>query len=364
MKIGIVTFHSALNAGAILQAYALQTRLEQMGHQAEFIDYVPKHKYSWREFVAKSPKVMFRKWIDNYNGWRYRKYTDWNRCLKKSSIRYHSYNELKRNPPKYDTYIVGSDQVWNFLIELSPIHLLEFVPEGKRRIAYAASMGQCNVPQNLRSELRNKLKKFHAISLREDNGVDFINKLLGKQTALKTIDPTLLIPKEYYNKISIQPAIRQKFIASYILSMLDKQQIENLRHWAKLKNLSFINLRNPDTCIHFPKVINTIVTPYQWVGYIQHAEIVICGSFHATVFALIYHKPFLVILPKSLEEKGGNARINSLLQPLGLQYRIIYDNTINRMNKIIEHDIDWGKIDSILIKQKNESKQFLKATLS
>lgn len=362
--IGIITYHSALNAGAILQAYALQTCLEQIGYQVEFIDYVPRHKYSWRQFVAKSPKVMFRKWIDNYNGWRYRKDTNWNKCLKKGPICYHNYEELKNDPPEYDAYIVGSDQVWNFLTKLDPVHLLGFVPEGKKKIAYAASMGQCNIPQYLHSELRNELNKFHAISIREDNGVDFINKLFEREVARKTLDPTLLIPRESYNKISTRPNVCQKFIASYILSLLDKQQMDNLRHWAGLKDLSLINLRNPDTCIHFPRVINKIVTPYQWVGYIQHADIVICGSFHATVFALIYHKPFLVILPKILKEKGGNARINSLLQPLGLQYRITYDNPIDKMNEIIEHNIDWEKIDSILTKEKNKSKQYLLTALS
>lgn len=364
MKIGIVTFHSALNAGAVLQAYALQTYLKQIGYQVEFIDYAPKQKYKWRDFVAKSPNIMLQKWINIYNGWCYRKRTDWNKCLKKSPIHYYSYNELKHNPPECDAYIVGSDQVWNFLRELNPIYLLEFVPEGKRKIAYAVSMGECNIPQYLHSDLQNQLNKFHAISIRENNGVDFINKLFGKEVAQKTIDPTLLISKEYYNKISVQPVVHQKFIASYILSLLDEQQIDNLRHWAELQDLSFINLRNPDTCIRFPKVINTIVTPYQWLGYIEHAEIVICGSFHATIFALIYHKPFLVILPKNLKEKGGNARINSLLQPLELQYRIIYDNSIDKMNKIIEHDIDWRKIDSILMEQKNESKQYLNTALS
>lgn len=68
MKIGIITFHNALNAGAVLQAYALQTLLTQQGHKVEFINYDPTRKYTFRNYVAKSPIVMFNKWRNIYNG--------------------------------------------------------------------------------------------------------------------------------------------------------------------------------------------------------------------------------------------------------------------------------------------------------
>ena len=72
MKIGIITLHYALNAGAVLQAFALQTYLKSLGHEVEFIDYVPKHQYSLRSFIAKSPYVMYNKWKDIYYPWRCR----------------------------------------------------------------------------------------------------------------------------------------------------------------------------------------------------------------------------------------------------------------------------------------------------
>ena len=72
MKIGIITFHNALNAGAVLQAYALQTILTQLGHQVEFINYSPVRKYKFRDFVAKSPFTMLKKWKNIFNGKRYK----------------------------------------------------------------------------------------------------------------------------------------------------------------------------------------------------------------------------------------------------------------------------------------------------
>lgn len=167
MKIGIITFHNALNAGAVLQAYALQVLLTQQGHNVEFINYNPIKKYTFRNYVAKSPVVMFNKWRNIYNGKKYTKYGNFNKVLNLSSIRYLSYEELKESNLDYDIYIVGSDQIWNFYTSLSPVYMLDFVPNGKKKIAYAASMGQCRIDLSLYDDFRNKLMSFDAISLRE-----------------------------------------------------------------------------------------------------------------------------------------------------------------------------------------------------
>lgn len=363
MKIGIATRHNALNAGAILQAYALQTCLEEMGHQVEFIDADVPHNFNLRKYVSKSPIVLFYKWIDNFNSWWYGKNPEWNKCLYKSPQHYRSYKKLESNPPIYDRYIVGSDQVWNFVSELSPLYLLQFVPQNKRRIAYSASMGQCNVPKHLYEPLRLALSQFYAISLREDSGVSFVNKLMNDVKACKTVDPTLLIDRKHYDKICANIQNFGDFAVSYILSQLDRQQCLNLVRWCKQIEMPTINLRNPATCIRLPKIKNRIVTPYQWLGYIKKSKIIISGSFHATVFALIYHKPFIVILPQTLKVQGGNARINSLLEPLGLTDHIVYDFTPQTLMDILNKDINWEYIDTYIRELRKNSIQFLKSSI-
>lgn len=363
MRIGISTRHDALNAGAILQAYALQTCLEEMGHQVEFIDAEIPHKFNWKNYVSKSPKKMIFKWIDNFNGWRYRKNKYWNTCLHKSSLHYKTYKELENNPPIYDIYIVGSDQVWNFSSKLSPLYLLQFVPHNKKRIAYAASMGQCNIPKHLYGPLKLALSNFHAISLREDSGVTFVNKLLNTESACKTIDPTLLIERKYFCKICKSPKISNDFVVSYILSSLNKQICISIVEYCRHIGLPIINLRNPTTCLRLPHAKNKIVTPYQWLGYMSKAKIVISCSFHATVFALIFHKPFVVILPGELKKQGGNARINSLLEPLGLTNHILYDITPDKLKNILNKEIDWSNIDTKIKELRKYSIQFLKSSI-
>lgn len=40
MKIGIITFHRAINYGAVLQAYALKRKIDELGGSASIIDYI------------------------------------------------------------------------------------------------------------------------------------------------------------------------------------------------------------------------------------------------------------------------------------------------------------------------------------
>ena len=231
MKIGIVTLRSGKNVGGLLQAYAMQTILEQMGHKVEFIDYQLPIKNTIRSFISKSPLTTYYKCLDKFNTWRYRNFRNVKWLLNISPIHYKFYQELEINPPIYDYYIVGSDQVWNFSNLLVPFFLLKFVPQNRPKIAYAASMGQCRLNTNLYNDLKNELKTFKAISLREDKSLNFIKTLMGSQCNVqKTIDPTLLISKDYYTKISNKlTKMPSYYMVSYILSNLEKKQIKAIK---------------------------------------------------------------------------------------------------------------------------------------
>lgn len=361
MKIGIVTFHNALNAGAVLQAYALQTLLTQSGHQVEFINYAPVRKYHFRDYIAKSPVVMFNKWRDIYNGKKYIKNGDFNKVLTLSLHTYRSYDDLKDCPPDYDVYIAGSDQIWNFYTLLSPIYMMDFVPSGKKKVAYAASMGQCRMDKSLYGDFKNRLMSFDAISLREKNGVDFVNSILeGEKYVYQTLDPTLLIDAKYYDKILDQEnVIAKHYICTYILAELDMENSEIINAVKRLLRLDIINLRNPDTCIQLSHAKNLIVTPYQWLSYVKDSSFVICSSFHAVVFSLIFHKPFIALVPPRDKNKGGNMRINTLLENMGLLNRIVEHFDLKRIQDILGEFINWGDVDSRIQKLRETSIRFL-----
>ncbi len=365
MKIGIITFHYALNQGAVLQAYALQTLLQSWGHQIEFIDYHPKHHFHYKDFITKSPKLLLEKWRNQYNGIIYRRYQrQFNKVLCIGNIRYKTEKNLRNNPPIYDIYIAGSDQIWNFTKRIDYAYMLDFVPQDKMKIAYAASLGQCTIPQKLHNELCYLLSSFRAISIRESNGKDFIYELIQKKESkipvTQTLDPTLLIKKEEYEHITESIKESSPYIASYILSMMEKSHEDILSYIIKKNGLRLINLRNPDTCVYLSFAKNRIVTPYQFLSYIKHAEFIICSSFHAVVFSLIFHKPFIVLVPSKFRDKGGNKRINSLLTALGLVHHCIYDFNPIIIDQLMKEQICWVDIDQTISRLAKESQDFLK----
>lgn len=360
MKIGILTFHDALNCGAVLQAFALQVYLESLGHEIEFINYSCRPSFSLKRIVGKTLSNTKAKIVDFINATIYGHDKAYNQIL---NVSYRKYSEvsIESTNDDYDLFIVGSDQVWNFMHSLAPAYLLDFVHAGKKKIAYAVSMGQCNVPVELHRDLKEKLESFSAISCREINAVVFLNKLLGHPSIVcQCVDPTLLITKSHYHEIAIMPKA-VGYITSYILNRLSHLQHNMIESYCSKRELQLINLRNPDTCIKLSFAKNLIVRPTEWLGYIQNSAVVICGSFHATVFSLIFHKPFIVIESEDVYNSGGNQRIRSLLRPLGLEYRCIYTGD---MDAIIERHVDWEYIDERIKSMRAKSQDFLNNSLS
>lgn len=365
MKIGIITFHNALNAGAVLQAYALQTFLSQLGHHVEFINYNPIRRYSFRDYIAKSPLVMFNKWRNIFYGKRYTQIGNFNKALSLSHQTYLTYEDLASKPMDYDLYIAGSDQIWNFYTSLSPIYLLDFVPANKKKIAYAASMGQCRIDKSLYAAFKKKLMRFDAISLREKNGVDFVNSLLqGEKRAMQVLDPTLLSDANIYAPIIEKTETgNTSYICTYILAELDQENADIISYIKAKIGLDILNVRNPDTCIHLYKAKNKIVTPYQWLYAVKNSEFVICSSFHAVVFSLIFHKPFIALVPPDCKNKGGNMRINTLLEDVGLINRIIPHFDKEQIDHALSTSIGWIEVERKIKQLRKPSIDFLKSNL-
>lgn len=365
MKIGILTFHNALNQGAVLQAYALQTYIEKLGHEVEFIDYHPCHHYSLKkDFLAKSWAMMTYKWQNVYNGIKYTRRNNFSKVLHISPTRYTSFQELKSNPPQYDLYICGSDQIWHFPKQLNPVYLMDFLPNGAKMISYAASIGQNFPPPDTVPVLRLSLSRYKGLSLREDKAVDYMCSIFhGQREICQSVDPTLLLSSSEYDNISEHITINNEYIATYILSLMESGHYDVICKATDTLQAEIINLRNPDTCSVLKGYKNKIVTPYQWLSYIKGAKAVICSSFHAVAFSLLFHKPFILIQPESLREKGGNLRVMSLLKPLGLCSHCIYNADESNVEQLLNEKIDWRKVDETIASMVESSKEYLNSYL-
>jgi exopolysaccharide biosynthesis predicted pyruvyltransferase EpsI len=349
MKIGIITFHWATNYGAILQAYALQTYLKKSGHDVFIINYRPKqhkktlikcfltpHLYLYfprlKEFIKEQKLEKFRK-----------KYL-------RETILYESLDELKTNSPELDIYICGSDQIWNPYFTTmgegnsTSTYFLDFGSNEVIRIAYAVSFGCEDYPEKAETIAKKYIHNFNAISVRENSGIQIVTKL-GFTNAIKLPDPTLLLSCDDYN-FEIQNLLpNEKRAVVYIL----RKETENIKSVVS-------HLQNDFRIDTIDESLNPDSVE-SWINKIRNSSLVITNSFHGMVFSLIFHVPFIIILSNGVSS-GMNDRFYSLLSILNLEHRISITYDIERLNVLLNEEIDWQEIDLKIKEQRSEATIF------
>ena len=364
MKVGIITRHNALNAGAVLQAFALQTQLMRMGFDVEFIDYRISTSRTVKSFFSFSYRKTIEKWKDFiFSLWYERNFLYANGLLKIGDKKYVSLFDLRSCPPKFDIYIAGSDQIWNVGTNFKAFepYFLNFGDKDIKRISFAASFGQCNFSKSIEDLLRNQFYRFNAISVREENGADFLRNLLNNKQEVKQIsDPTFLLSSNDYVKIMSEINFRKisNFIVSYILSEYHERQYQIVDYIKYKLGIELINLRNPASCIRLKGAKNLVVNPRQWLSYFYHSNFIICTSFHAVVFSLIFHKPFIVI------STFNNERIISLLTKTHLLDHYHTDFNAELINELLIKEVPWSQVDQVIEEEKNKGILYLSNNLN
>jgi polysaccharide pyruvyl transferase WcaK-like protein len=377
MKIGILTQPLHKNYGGILQNYALQKILKDMGHEVWTIDR-NFNSHGYRKYASIIKRILLKPFNRNapIRVWPTKKeeeiITQYIRAFIKSNIqsteKITATKQLTRLHQKYafEAYIVGSDQVWR--PRYSPCltnYFLDFVEYDSRvkKIAYAASFGvdEWEFTQEQTKECARLAKEFHAISVREDSGIELCKKYLGVD-AVHLLDPTLLLRKEDYlsiiNNGNTTPSKGDLFV--YILDK-DEKKTNIVNKVAKEKNLTPFKLLPKQFLIEANKseIEKCIYPPIeQWLRAFMDAEFIITDSFHGTIFSIIFGKPFLVVGNK----KRGMSRFNSLLEIFQLEERMINENDEFDFS-ILSKKINYSDIYAILQKKQQESILFLKTYL-
>ena len=225
MKVGIITFHRALNYGAVLQAYALQLFLKELNIESDIIDYrCPYIEEFYKPVKAnpfRAPKMYIRELIYALpNISKRKKFEGFIAKNIKTSDAVCSREDLKALNSKYDYFIAGSDQVWNSKwSNFDKTFFLDFADPPKK-YSYAASFGFDEVPKNEEATYEKLLADFQAISVRETTGVTIVDKLLHRK-ALVASDPSCLICKDEWKKIAATPK-DSGYVLLYTLEKSDK----------------------------------------------------------------------------------------------------------------------------------------------
>ena len=354
-KVGIITFHAADNYGAVLQAYALQTRLCVQGHNAEIIDFKPDGVIKANKPLFVQDKNTIKRLIKqalilpNYTklNRRNRKFEEFRNKYFKLSTRFKTAAEIKNATLDYDVCITGSDQVFNPLIHNSDTYYLDFCKRA-RKVAYAPSFGIKDFSL-VGEKTKTLINKFAHLSCRESDGAEFLSRTTGKEVPTVS-DPVFLLSPREWSKITTRPRDGE-YIFVYDLNGGSKLiEIAN-----KIKKETGL----PIICITASKFANRRYNvdelhidagPLEFVSYINHASYVVTDSFHGTAFSVLFRRKFISYIAL----KHAASRIQSLLDRLGITDRIIYNTEDFDINKVKFREYE-EKLERLI----SASKQYL-----
>ena len=365
MKIKTITCHKVYNYGAILQEYALIAYLKSIGCDAETINYRPYYlsnhfnllvvanpKYE-KNFIikmayllAKLPQRLLalqrKKSFDAFE----------EKYIPSTKVTYLTNEALKSNIPEADAYICGSDQIWNSFFQngKDPAFYLDFVPEKKMKISYAASFAIDEVKEELKEFVKGKVSRINHISVRETSGVYILNKL-GVKNVVQVVDPVFLIEK-YFWISNFVSQIKEKYI--FVYDCDSNIQIRKIvKEAAKKFGLKIFTVNNN---IKYADKSFYYKGPETFLSLINNADFVISNSFHAVAFSLIFQKKFLVVD----RHEQINTRMRDLMNFLELSHLHL---GFNEYKSLEEVSIDYKKVSEILNIKILESKNFLNSAI-
>lgn len=373
MKIGILTLPLHTNYGGILQAWALQTVLERMGHEVKVLSRDTKFKLTLFVWFVKVPlriiKWIFGKRVDILGELHYNKIQNQIRVNIEPTISEYIHrdkrylNDIKEND--YDCFVVGSDQIWrpkyikSVLKSTLENAFLGFAKSWNvRRISYAASFGtdEWEYTSEQTKIVRELIKNFSAVSVREKSGQDLCSKNLGIN-ADHLLDPTMLLHKEDYIsafKIDQEPKSDGNLM-TYILDLSD-EKMNFVSQVAKDKGLIpfAVGARISDSSAPIEERIQPRLQ--KWLRGFYDAELVVTDSFHACVFSILFGKPFIAIG----NAQRGLSRFESLLDLFDLRKNLITD--VTQYSNSIDYSIPKSSCQK-LEEWREKSRSYLKNNL-
>ena len=286
-KVGIVTLNLHENIGGILQAFALQTKINSLGYDCEVITWKDSRMLT---FVNKNMKI---KLLNSYK----------------------DYNQIKESD--YDIIITGSDQIWrkqfiagNFKENYLFYPFLGFTNNWQiTRASYAASIGVTGDSWEFNSEecskINEMLKYFNGITVRELQSVEECKTKFKLTNIDQAVDPTMLLSMEQYTKLCSKITENKIDIFAYFLD-INSEKTKELNKYAETNGLTI--------------KINKNTTIEDWLASFRDAKYIITDSFHGCMFSIIFNKPFICLYNKW----RGGARFDSLITLLNNNENIIY----------------------------------------
>ncbi|MBQ6994451.1 MAG: polysaccharide pyruvyl transferase family protein [Lachnospiraceae bacterium] len=340
--VGIVGWWYNLNYGGTLTYYALHQVIRKLGFSVLMIAQTSEDP----NYHPNKETVPYRFALKHY-------------YISKNHSRYN----MQGLNEHCDVFISGSDQLFNPVLWQwsGPEYFLHFVNNNRKKISYASSFGnKFQDVGNLTEKMAYWLKRFDAISVREDYGVDIAKETFGI-TAQKVLDPVFLCDVNEYIKVANESKEKRdkNYFVNFFLDPTEEKR-EIIFYAEQKLQCEYINLINADHIEENEKKLhmkNTMANAdiEDWLYYYYHSDFIITDSFHGTCFAIIFRKPFISIANTARGEK----RFISLLTELGLMNRLVYTFDEIKEKDYLFGDVDYQRVEEILEKKKKDSLDWL-----
>ncbi len=335
--------------GAVLQAFALARAINDLGWDAQIINYQPSYdRLSWQRRLL-APVYRPRQ-MD---------------FLRESGLLtgrvYRDRLELDESGLRAEALVVGSDQVWNctkYHNGLDDAMFLRFGPSAARRVAYAASLAMPKVPPEQVDRYRRLLTAFDAISVREATGARALQEI-GVENAGVVVDPVYLVDRDDWTDLA-QRSGRDFSHRKYVL-VICLEQRDAVYEYAKSKanrlGVELYSLTTGPRAFRKPSHVDRNfrdISVDDYLAIILEAEAVVTDSFHATSFSLIFNRDVDVLL----RDDSGNSRMVDLLNDLDLGDRM------PRSGAVIDDAIDFHSVNRLIDAKVVAAKDFLSAAIA
>lgn len=354
MKAAVITLHNVCNYGTQLQVYATQEKLKQYFDDVFFIDYRRPDTYGkkfldtfikgniWK-IPAIFPTLLY--WKHIFGGFQ-KKY------IKISARKYLSEEDFTEFEDCADVYFSGSDQIWNtgWNQGVIPPFYLSFVPDDKAKYAYASSFGKPFLESEDIAASQPYIMRFQKISVREESGIDILRHQYGFKNVIRVLDPTLTMPAEFWRKRAPTSKIKERYILIYNLN----RSREFDEYAAELSRRTGLPLYR--FCTRFDQVLRngkSIIIPeiFEFVTLIDHAEMVLTDSFHATAFSMNLETEPVCIYPTDYA-----GRISEFLKLVQSEQRQVIDY---QDFDILNRPVDFRQVQRILLRERKRVDEYL-----
>lgn len=369
------------NYGSVLQSFASYVTLTKYSDQVAVINYIDRPDNRAKAEIALRIKINYlfdykmlnnkvRKMIHGDHDYqavvftRAKVFDQFNKEVFRFTKQYKSPAEIKTDLKKEEIIVIGSDQLWGPEDIIRNYHTLSWVPAGHKKVSYATSFGVSELPRFLHRRAKDFLSNMDCISVREETGVKIVKDLTSRDVP-QVCDPTLLLSSQEWETIASSKVIDEPYIFCFFIgdNPDQREQAKKLRKKTGYRIAAILHLDQfiPADEGYADYVFND-ASPTDFLGLIKYAEYVLCDSFHASVFSILFKKKFAIFNRYTEYSFGSrNSRIDSLCNKLNLSSRRI--NELDDVCLKIQANIDYKAVFEKLGRWKKESLEYLRKAI-